>query len=67
MAMKAKASRKQRDYPVTSRTIRAAEKARKMVDALSEAEVEELFRQGMVRIYGEQPKAPALAGHKRPS
>ncbi len=65
--MKAKSAKKQRDYPVTSRAIRAAEKARKMVDALSDAEVGELFRQGMVRIYGEQPKATALAGHKRPA
>lgn len=65
MLMKAKPSKTGRDYPTTSKAIRAAERARKMVDSLSEEEVEELFRQGMVRIYGGQPKAATLPRHKR--
>ena len=55
------------DYPVTSRAIRAAERARQRVGRLPEEEVEELFRQGMVRDYGEQPKTTTVAGHKRPA
>ena len=58
--MKEKQREKVRDYPVTSRAIRATERARKVTDALTDEETEELFREGMVRIYGGQPKATIL-------
>ena len=65
VAMKAKASRKQRDYPVTSRAIRAAERGRQMANKLTEEEAEEHFRRAMLRIYGGQPKEATLTGHQR--
>ncbi len=65
--MKAKVSKKTRDYPMTSRAIRAAERGRQKANQLSEGEAEEHFRLGMLRIYGAQPKKAALPGHKRPA
>ena len=67
MAMKAKPSKKSRDYPMTIRAIRAAERGRQMANKLTEEAAEEHFRLGMLRIYGGQPKEAARPGHKRPA
>ena len=65
--MKEKQRKKVRDYPVTSRAIRAAERGRQMANKLTEEAAEEHFRLGMVRLYGERSKATILVGHKRSS
>jgi len=55
--------RKQPDYPQETNGSRWAAEARKLASKLTPEEGAEQFRQAMVKIYGEQPKETARAGH----
>lgn len=55
--------RRKLDYPEETEGSRLAAKIRKLASKLTPEEEAELFRRGMARIYGSQPKEITGAGH----
>ena len=51
------------DYPEETNGTRWAAEARKQTSKMTREQRAELFRRGMVRIYGGQPKEATGAGH----
>jgi hypothetical protein len=54
---------KHHDYPEKTNGSRWAAAARKLASKLTPEEEAEQFRQAMAKVYGEQPKKAARAGH----
>ena len=55
--------RKRLDYPDETNGSRVAADVRKAASKLTSEQRRELFKRGMVRIYGGQPKETTVAGH----
>ena len=55
--------RKKLDYPDETNGSRVAAEVRPVASKLTSEQRRELFKRGMVRIYGGQPKETTGAGH----
>ncbi|MBI3417328.1 MAG: hypothetical protein HY043_18710 [Verrucomicrobia bacterium] len=58
-----KPARKPVNYPATTLGSRVAARGRKKANAMTEEQLEEYFRRGMVLIYGGQLPEKTVTGH----